>query len=145
MTRRLLPMTLLLGLAAAPFPQQAASASCAAPYLQDTPRSAERGESVTIQGRAFVDGCQDSMGCSTGAFGCQSCTYDEPPEVPLEDVELWLVQGERRWMVDVSDAGTASDNQLGHVSWTFDVPRHAEPGPARLRTQRAQPERITIR
>jgi hypothetical protein len=98
---------------------------------------------MTVEGRAFADGCQDSQSCSV-MLGCTSCQYDDPPPAPMDDVELWLVQGERRWLLDVADAGTADDNHLGWVTWTFDVPHRAKPGPALLRADRSQPERIVI-
>lgn len=141
----MLPLALLIALAATPLPQQVASASCAAPYLDnDAGLVLERGERVVVEGRAFADGCRDTMSCS-GALGCQSCEYDEPPPVPMDDVELRLVQGDRSWSLDVADARTAEDDQLGWVTWTFDVPHGAKPGPAKLRADRAQPERVTIR
>lgn len=101
-----------------------------------------RGATVTIKGRSFVDGCRDSMSCSVG---CDSCEYNEPPEVPMDDVALRLVQGDRAWELGVADAGTADDNQLGWVARTFTVPDGARTGPARLLAEHAEPQRIRIR
>ena len=142
--RHLLPLALLVAVAAAPFPSQPAAASCAGSYLEGAADLVlERGERGVVEGRSFVDGCRDTQSC-TGVLGCQSCSYDEPPEVPLEDVRLWLVQGERKWLLDVADAGSAEDNRSGWVTWTFDVPGRAEPGPARLRADGSPAVRITI-
>jgi hypothetical protein len=135
----------MLGLAVVPFPQPPAASSCAAPYLQVTQRLVlERGASITIEGRAFADGCQDSMSCSAG-LGCDSCDYDDPPPTPLEDVGLRLVQHGRTWDLGVADAGTAENNQLGWVTWTFDLPTAAKPGPAHLVSEHAEPVPIRIR
>ncbi|MEI5674245.1 MULTISPECIES: hypothetical protein [unclassified Nocardioides] len=50
---------------------------------------------------------------------CESCAYDGPPERPLRDVRLELVQGDRTWLLGTADAGTAADDRLGQVTWTF--------------------------
>ena len=142
----LLLVALLLGLAGAPFPQPPASASCAAPYLLETDGVVlDRGSGVTVEGRAFTGGgCQDSMGC-TGILGCQRCTYDDPPAVPLQDVGLRLHQHDRSWTLGTSDAGTAADDHLGWVTWTFELPAEVQPGPARLVADGAAPVRIRVR
>jgi hypothetical protein len=139
-------ITSLLGLAVLPYPAVPASASCAAPYLEVAERMVlERGETATIEGRAFTGGgCQDSMSC-TSSFGCDSCTYDDPPPVPMEDVALRLMQAGRTWDLAVADAGNADDNELGWVTWTFEVPAEADRGPARLLPDDAQPVRIYLR
>lgn len=135
----------LLGLAVAPLPQTPASASCAAPYLElDHRQELERDARVAITGQAFVDGCRDSMGC-TVSLGCTSCEYDEPPETPLKNVRLRLVQGDRTWGLGVVDAETAGSGHLGRVKWTFEVPAGARPGPARLLPDGAEPVLIRIR
>lgn len=100
---------------------------------------------MTIEGQAFTDGgCQDSMSC-TDTFGCESCEHEDPPPTPMENVRLRLVQGDRSWQLDEADSGMADDNQLGHVTWTFDVPGGARPGPAKLIAEHAQPAPIRIR
>lgn len=135
----------LLGVAVLPFPQPPASASCAAPYLQvERGETVDRGERVTIEGRAFVDGCRDTMGC-TAVLGCTSCEYDEPPERPMQDVRLRLVQGDRKWTLGVADAGSADRGHLGWVTWRFEVPRGVEPGPARLLPDGGEPAPVRIR
>ena len=142
MARRLLPITLLLGLAIVPLPQQSASASCAAPYLSKAPRHVERGERVTAEGRAYAEGCPGGESCTT-TLGCESCEPDPPPN-PIRRVELWMTQGKNSWLLDVDEAGSAEDDQLGRVTWDFTVPRDAEPGPAILRPARSDPVRIFI-
>ncbi|QBR90989.1 hypothetical protein [Nocardioides euryhalodurans] len=138
-------LTALLGVALAPFPQQTASASCAAPYLEAVGRQVlERGAAVTVGGRSFVDGCRDTMTCSTGP-GCGSCSYDDLPVRPLEDVVLRLVQGDRSWELAVADADTAANDRLGWVTWVFELPAGVRPGAARLVAEDAQPVRIRIR
>jgi len=134
----------LLAVAVLPLPTTPAAAQCAAPYLEDADHLVlVRGIAATIEGRAFVSGCNDSIGCRTGTLGCQSCT-DPPPVEPLEDVELTLVQGGRTWHLGSADAGSAEDDRLGWVTWTFDVPTSAKPGRARLVAGYAAPERVQI-
>ena len=133
--------TMLLGLALAPFPQPPASASCAAPFLDASQRLVlERGTSTTVKGRAFVDGCQDSMSCSA-VPGCSHCEYDDPAPTPMHDVALRLRQGDRTWRLGTADAEPAS----GRVTWKFDVPAGVRPGPARLLTEVAEPLRVRVR
>ena len=145
MRRSSLLLTVLLGLALAPFPQQTASASCAAPYLEVVGRQVlERGAAVTVEGRSFVDGCRDTMTCSTG-LGCDSCSYDDPPVMPLEDVGLRLVQGGRSWDLAVADADTAANDRLGWVTWDFELPAGVRRGKARLVAEDAQPVGVRIR
>ncbi|WP_147381517.1 hypothetical protein [Nocardioides immobilis] len=141
--------SLLLGTAAfallvAPAAHPPAVASCAAPYLVDVDSLVlARGATATIEGRAFADGCRDSMSCGPG-LGCDDCEYDDPPEKPMEDVALQLVQRGRTWDLGVADAESAADDRLGWVTWTFEVPKGVKPGPARLVADGAGPTRIRI-
>lgn len=131
----------MLAAGLAPYPQ--AAASCAPPsLLVDAGTTFERGAEVTVDGRGFVDGCQDSMSCSSG-FGCDHCEWDDV-ETPREDVALRLVQGQRSWELGVVDAGTAEDNQKGWVSWTFEVPPAAAPGRARLEADLSPAVRVVL-
>lgn len=143
---RILVTATLLGLAVAPLPQRSATASCAGPYLENAEELRLRaGAAVVVEGRAFTGGgCQDSMSCST-TLGCDSCEYDDPPAVPMEDVELLLVQGDRTWEVAVADAGRAEDNRLGWVEWEFEVPSGVRPGRAELHAEGAEPVRVRVR
>ena len=135
----------LLGLSVAPFPQPPASASCAAPYIKAGPRLVlERGAAAAVEGRAFVDGCQDSMSC-TDLLGCSRCEYDEPAPEPLQDLTLRLRQGDRTWKLDKADAETAEDNHLGWVTWSFVLPSDARPGQAKLLPDIGEPLRVRVR
>lgn len=139
-------VTTLLALSAVPFPQMRAAASCAAPYLDLAERPTfERGATVTVEGRAFTDGgCQDSASCEVGC-GADTCEYDDPPPTPMEGVELKLEQDGQTWRLDIADAGTAKDDRLGWVSWSFEVPSEARPGPAKLLADNVEPVRIRVR
>lgn len=137
---------MLLGLAVVPFPQDSASASCAGPGLEGTaPLVLPRHAKVTVEGRGFTrGGCRDSGSCHE-SFGCQSCTYDDTPAVPLRAVHLRLQQRGHTWTVAVADAGTAKDQHLGRVAWTFELPRGVEAGRARLVPELAEPVWIQVR
>jgi hypothetical protein len=136
----ILLLAMLLGLAVAPFPQPPAAASCAAPSLEAPRRLVlERGARTTVEGRGFVDGCQDSMGC-TVALGCSHCEYDEPTPRPLKDVPLRLRQRDRTWWLGITDAEAA-----GRVSWRFDLPARVRPGPATLLPGDGEPLRVRVR
>ena len=133
-------LAMLLGLAVAPFPQPPAAASCAAPSLEAPRRLVlERGGTTTVEGRGFVDGCQDSMSCSVG-LGCDRCEYDEPTPQPLRDVALRLRQRDRTWRLGTADADSA-----GRVSWTFDLPARVRPGRAMLLPGDGEPLRVRVR
>lgn len=140
-------LVLALGLAClafAPYPGPRAAASCAGPYLKDVDHLVlTRGASAAVEGRAFVHGCSDSIGC-TESWGCQDCT-EPAPENPAADVELSLEQRGRTWRLATADAGSADDNRLGWIIWTFTVPRHANPGPAKLVAEGTSPVRILLR
>ncbi|HET7689145.1 MAG TPA: hypothetical protein VFK41_02105 [Nocardioidaceae bacterium] len=126
----------------APYPEPAV-ASCAPPMLQvDEGATLERGTTATVEGRGFVDGCQDSMSCSS-TFGCDDCEWDDP-ETPREDVALRLVQGKRTWELGVVDAGTAEEDQKGWVTWTFEVPPDAHAGRARLEADLSPAVRVVL-
>lgn len=135
----------MLGLAVLHLPLTPASAGCAAPYLHITGRQVlERGEVFVIEGRSFVNGCQDSMSCSEG-FGCGSCEYDEPAPRPMAAVKLRLVQADRTWSLGVADAETAEHNHLGWITWRFELPANATAGRAKLVPEDGDPVLIRIR
>lgn len=128
----------------APYPAPPAAAACAGPYLKDIDHVVlSRGASATGEGRAFVHGCSDSIGC-TESWGCQHCT-EPAPETSAEDVELMLEQHGHTWRLATADAGSANDNQLGWITWTFTVPRHTTPGPAKLIAEGTAPVRIRLK
>ncbi|KAA1428771.1 hypothetical protein [Nocardioides antri] len=93
-------------------------------------------------GRAFVDGCDDTDG-SSSTLGCS--TPDDEVETPHEDIGLRVTQGARRWELGREDAGTADNNQLGHVSWTVTIPDDLNPGRATLEADNSDPLRIVVR
>jgi hypothetical protein len=142
----LLLATTLLGLSLLPFPRAPASASCAAPYVELEERELLVHDSpLTVEGRSFTGGgCQDSMGC-TETLGCQHCEYDDPPATPMENVELRLTQGTRTWLLDTADAGSAEDNHLGWVVWSFDLPHGVHSGPARVKAEGVAPVQVVVR
>lgn len=134
MTRRLCACLAAIVLLLAPTPT--ASSSCAGPELR-LPGTAESQKRSTIQapgpltveGRHFVDGCDDTGGGD--AFGC---TTEEPePVIPHTDVTLELHQGGRSWQLGTEDAGTAEENRLGHVTWQVLLPEGPATGRATLR------------
>lgn len=138
-------MVSLIGVVVAPFPEVPASASCAGPSLEGAGRLVlHRGGSTSVEGRSFVDGCRDTMTCS-GVMGCQKCTYDEPPERPQEDIRLELRQRGHTWLLATADAGSAEDQRLGWVTWTFELPDEVRPGPAKLLPEGAQPAGVRVR
>lgn len=137
----------LLAAVIALWPIETASACCVAPYLRvedarEKRPIVSRGASVTVEGRAFVDGCNDTGG-SSGFLGCTP--QDDEPVVPHDDVALRITQGDRQWELGSEDAGTAADDQLGHVSWTFVVPDDLRPGRARLAADASEPLLILVR
>lgn len=80
-----------------------AQASCAAPYLTLGDLAVSAGSPLTVEGRAFVEGCDDTGGGD--AFGCS--TDEGETEVPMEDVLLEVRQAGRTW--DVVLAGSLHD------------------------------------
>ncbi len=108
-----------------------ASASCAAPDLR-VGGSWEGvvlvpGQAVAVEGRAFVEGCDDTGGGD--AFGCSRAEGER--EVPYADVLLELRQGSRVWELDAEDAST-TPGSVGRVEWDVTVPEGVRPGEARL-------------
>ncbi len=98
-------------------PLGAGSADCAAPYLRigegNQAPVLTRDSSVTIEGRAFVDGCDDQP--DQPAWGCSASREEE--EVPSTDVALIVRQGTRHWDLGSEGAGLAADNELGQITW----------------------------
>ena len=129
----------LLAVSVGPLPGSPATASCAGPWLETEGLTLRAGDVVTVGGRGFDDGCQDSMGCSE-TFGCSSCSYDDPPPEPLRDLTVRLVQGGRSW-----ELGTADADSDGRVTWSFTVPAGVERGAARLVTDLTEPGRVRVR
>ena len=126
-----------------PSAQQAATASCAAPYLT----SAEHlvlhpGRTVQVDGAAFANGCHDTGSCSD-TLGCTRC--DNGPEpTPMLDITLSLQQHGRTWTLGTADARAAQDD-LGAVTWAVVVPNGVERGEATLVPEGGRPTKVTIR
>ena len=126
-----------------PFGQQAATASCAAPYLTDAEHLVlHRGKAVEVSGAGFANGCQDTGSCST-TLGCTKCDYGPEP-TPMVDVELTLRQNGHTWLLDTADAQSGPDD-LGAVTWAIELPGGVERGEATLVPQGGQPTKVAIR
>jgi hypothetical protein len=129
MTTRLLTRVALLGallLALSPLGPTtgAASASCAGPQLDLEPDQV-LGPGDEVTGEWFLDGCQDSIGCTGGCSG--GCAYDDARPRPSRDVVLRLRQDGRTWRLATGDASND-----GEIVWTATLPPGVEPGRARL-------------
>ena len=122
-----------------PWPAGDAAAGCVAPYLADSATGAEPpvlrlGSTVTIEGDAFVHGC-DNTG-SKWACSAESVT-------PMKDVVLRIQQGGREWELGSADA---SDGETrGHVEWTVDLPEGLTQGRATLKAGSSDPLRVQVR
>jgi hypothetical protein len=123
-------LLVLGGLSAAPYASSPAAADCGGPQLSIDGASAydpatsvplRRGDEVTVEGRYFVQGCDD-----TGSTGSLGCSPDDEPD-PMSDIELRLVGTGASVALGVEDA-----NADGLASWTFTVPETAPLGAARL-------------
>ncbi len=125
--------------ATCPWPAGDATAGCVAPYLEDSATGAEPpvlrlGSKVTIEGDAFVDGCNDTG--STWACSAE-------PVIPMEDVVLRIHQRGSEWELGSADA---SDGETrGHVQWTVVLPEGLTPGRATLKTDSSEPLRVEVR
>ncbi len=127
----------LVGLAVAPLPSGPAAAGCVAPELtiggdhgsRQQPVELRRGQEVTVEGRFFHEGCDD-----TGGGDTLGCTTEQPePTPPMEDVELVLL--ERQSDAAGLPLGVADANAHDEATWTFRVPADAPAGRGVLRTQ----------
>lgn len=129
--------TALMAILVAPAPEPAI-AQCSGPYFDDIDNLVlTRGQTATIEGRSFVDGCQDTGSCSVGCNA--DCDYGPEPE-PSTDITLQLVQRGHTWKLGVADA-----DDDGRVTWTFEVPRRAQQGPAELLVDYATSATVRIR
>lgn len=124
-----------MAVALAPFPSTPAVAGCAGPQLsvagdlgsRRAPVELQRGDEVTVDGRHFVDGCDDTGGGD--AFGCS--TEEPEPEIPVHDARLELL--ESAGSTDGLVLGEADADDAGRVSWTVTVPVDAPLGRGVLR------------
>lgn len=129
---------MLSGLALAPYPSTPASAGCVAPQLsvagdlgsRQRPVELRRGDEVTVDGKYFHDGCDDTGGGGDSL----GCTTEEPePEPPMQDVDLVLLEkrsGSEGLSLAVTDA-----NEDSRATWTFTVPEDAPLGRGILRAE----------
>jgi len=140
-------LLVLGGLAVAPFPSAPAAAGCVAPELsiagdrstRQQPIELRRGDEVTVDGRFFHTGCDDTGGGDS--FGC---TADEPEEeVPMDDIGLRLL--EKPASTDGPVLGTADADDESRASWTFTVPLDAPTGRGVLRTASSDPLHVVVR
>lgn len=125
MTPRVTPGRLLVALlvAVTVMPLSGAGASCVAPSLVVPERVYAPAARTVFSGQLFLDGCDDTS--TEDTFGCSA----EPPEqaAPMNDVELVLRQGERRWSL-----GTADAEEGGNIRWSTALPRDLRQGRAEL-------------
>jgi hypothetical protein len=147
MTRtRLLALAAVVMAAVAPWPVTPAAGSCARPYLYiGDPQPARpvpvTTSTVTVQGRAFARGCNDTG--TVNVFGCD--TSRREVEEPMTEVTLTVQQGSRSWWLGTENAGTAEENRLGQITWTVRLPADVAPGRALLVAPQADPLPIRIR
>ena len=120
----------VLTLLALPVPADPATASCVGPYLfvgkvqNDT--VIDPAADLSVSGRAFARGCDDTG--SSSVFGCQPSQGERT--TAMKDVVLLLKQGDQRWRLGIADAGSADQNQLGHITWHVQVPAGVRTGRA---------------
>lgn len=126
--------TMLAGAVVVPALTESASASCVAPQLVGRPITLERGESETVRGRYFQDGCADVIVCDEDG----DCSPLEEVS-PSVQVKLRLFQNGRSWVLDRSDA-----NVKMRIHWDFELPRGVKAGTAWLKARNAQRVRVTI-
>jgi hypothetical protein len=127
-----------------PFGQQAATASCAAPYITNAEHLVlHQGSVVEVEGAAFANGCQDNGSCSD-TLGCTRCDYGPEP-TPMVDILLSLRQSGRIWPLGIADARAAQDDELGQVTWAIEIPDGVKRGWATLVPEGGQPTRVRIR
>ncbi len=93
-----------------------AGADCAGPSIT-FPHIADRGAELRVKGTAWIDGCDDTGG---PIFGPE-------PGKPVDDIELTLVQGQKKWVM-----WTGRSNTRGELRATVTVPIDAAPGDALL-------------
>jgi hypothetical protein len=68
----------------------AAHSSCVAPQISIAGGGPYRvGDSLTVRGRNWTGGCNDTIVCSAGCFGRESCSGGDPP-TPAQNISLVL-------------------------------------------------------
>jgi hypothetical protein len=84
--------------------------------------SVAAGGGIAVAGAFFVDGCDDSVGCTAGCGGCQS-----DPAEPYRGVEIVLVTAMGETVL-----GTVDADDAGSLTLDGTVPEGSPPGPARI-------------
>ena len=139
-------LVLLAGLTSVtllPSGQQAATASCAAPYITNAEHLVlHQGSIVEVDGAAFANGCQDNGSCSV-TLGCTKCDYGPEP-TPMVDITLSLQQNGRTGPLGSADAHTSRDG-FGEVTWAVVIPTGVKPGRATLLPEGGEPTKVRIR
>lgn len=132
---RLVLLAVLVGLSVAPL--GSAHGSCAGPELSVAGATAEppvlyTGRPLVVEGRHFVEGCDDQGQGQDSFLGC-SVGEPESEETPMSSVRLTLVQGDRKWPLGTVDAGTGEERaDRGHTTWEFRLPKDVVTGEATL-------------
>jgi hypothetical protein len=136
----------IAALALAPYPSSPSVAGCVAPQLsiggdqssREHRIELRRGDQVTVDGRFFHEGCDDTGGGD--AFGCSA---DEPEqEIPLDDVELLLLENPAS--TNEIGLGITDADDESRTSWTFTVPLDVPVGRAVLRAAFSDPLYVVI-
>ncbi len=101
------------------------------------------GARFAIEGRAFVEGCNDTAGVRTG--GCSAPQQQQRrAEAPSRAVPLTLTQNGRSWTLGTADAAGAAEQYAAR--WTVQLPVDVVPGDATLTSCGASlPVEITSR
>lgn len=101
--------------------------------------AAQPGLAASVTGNNFVDGCSDIGG--SDRFGCEA---EREAVTPIEGVQLRMRQDDPTRTLSASDASSTSDDTLGQVTWSVEVPDAAQPGKAFLETDYSEPTEIVI-
>lgn len=95
-----------------------ADALCVGPSISVTPEAVEPGDTITVRGSAWGDSCYDTGPPPEGQGGLG---------LPRRDIEIWLVTGNRRYVLAHGDA----DSDYGFVVKVI-VPFGLRPGEKRV-------------
>lgn len=96
-------------------------ASCAAPQIEVSPTPARPGAPITVTGKYFADGCNDTGGCSSGL--CTTTCEQPAPEPPLTGLSVEL-----RRAATVLDSVTVDADERYRIAASLTVPTDAPPG-----------------
>lgn len=129
--RWMLPLTLLIvfGVRASPAP-----ASCVGPTLRAADRKVPAGDELTIKGRYWFNGCQDTGSCSATPCGESECDYG-PEERPKRDIKVSMRKGDQVVFLGEVDADATFQFSEG-----FTVPPDTPPGTYFVRAEGVRAE-----